>query len=160
MNSSPKRASGPAGKSHRKDANLDLATAREMLPYVRSIVTDVVQTAETLKKLNPVQEMLEDTRRSLDWKNRQRRYSIQDEIRSAEDHLAEAVSELDSLGVRIVDTANGAVDFPTRIHNRPAAFSWQLGEDSLRFWHYAEEPLRRPIPLDWHASGTLSRYQS
>jgi hypothetical protein len=70
------------------------------------------------------------------------------------------VEELGTLGVKLADAANGVVDFPTRINNRPAAFSWRLGEDALRFWHYAGEELRRPIPMDWHASGTLSRYRS
>jgi hypothetical protein len=160
MNSSPKRASDPTGKSRRKDVNLDLSTAREMLPYVRSIVMDVVQTEERLTKLSPEQEALDDTRRNLTWTSRQRRYAVRDEILMAEESLASAVSELDALGVKIADPKSGAVDFPTRINGRPAAFTWQLGEDALRFWHYAGEDLRRPIPLDWHATGTLSRYRS
>ena len=160
MNSSPKRASEASGKSRRNDVNLDLSTARQMLPYVRSIVTDVVHTAERLTKLSPEQEALDDIRRNLNWQSRQRRYAVRDEIRSAEENLASAVSELDALGVKLADPKHGAVDFPTRINNRPAAFSWQLGEEALRFWHYAGEDLRRPIPLDWHSAGTLSRYRS
>lgn len=140
--------------------NLDLRTAREMLPYVRSIVTDVVTTHEKLTRLSPVQEALDDMRRNLSWANRQRRYAVHDEIRMAEESITQAVSELDALGVKLADHENGAVDFPTRINNRPAAFTWKLGEDALRFWHYAGEDLRRPIPLDWHATGTLSRCQS
>lgn len=160
MNSSPKRASDAAGKPRGKDVNLDLSTARQMLPYVRSIVTDVVKTAETLTQLSPEQEALDDVRRNLNWSNRQRRYAVHDEIRMAQERISQAENELDALGVKLADRENGAVDFPTRINNRPAAFTWQLGEDALRFWHYAGEDLRRPIPLDWHASGTLSRYRS
>ena len=160
MNSSPKRASEPTGKSRRKDVNLDLGTARLMLPYVRSIVTDVVQTQETLEKLSPEQEALDDTRRNLSWTHRQRRYAVHDEIRKAEENLTTAVSELDALGVKLADPANGAVDFPTRINGRPAAFTWKLGEEALHFWHYAGEDLRRPIPLDWQATGSMNRYHS
>jgi hypothetical protein len=159
MNSSPKRASDAAGKTRRKDVNLDLSTARQMLPYVRSIVTDVVHTAQALTQLSPEQEALDDVRRNLPWTSRQRRYAVHDEIRMAQERITQAETELDALGVMLADRDNGAVDFPTRINNRPAAFTWRLGEDALRFWHYAGEDLRRPIPLDWHASGTLSRYR-
>ncbi len=131
-----------------------------MLPYVRSIVTDVVQTASRLTELSPEQAVLEDSRRSLNWSNRQRRYHVQDEIQRAQANLLLAVSELDALGVKLADENNGAVEFPTRINGRPAAFSWQLGEDALRFWRYTGEELRRPIPVDWHSGGTVSRYRS
>lgn len=160
MNSSPKRASDTPGKSRRKIVNLDLATARGMLPYVRSIVTDVVQTCEKLSRLTPEQELLDDSRRALSWEGRQRRYALHDELRQTEEHLAAGVAELESLGVRFADRSRGVVDFPTRINGRAAAFHWQLGEDSLRFWRYSGEDLRRPIPEDWLATGTLSRYRS
>ena len=160
MNSSPKRASDTSGKSPRNEASIDLSTARQMLPYVRSIVTDVVTTNAKLSELSPEQEALDDVRRNLNWHSRQRRYAITDEIRTAEETLTQAETELASLGVKLADRSNGVVDFPTRINGRAAAFSWQLGEDALRFWRYAGEEIRRPIPVDWHAAGTLSRYQS
>jgi len=139
--------------------NLDLATARGMLPYVRSIVTEVVRTAERLNQLGPVQDAYDDVRRNLPWPSRQKRYAVRDEILTAEESLAEAVSELETLGLTLADRTKGAVEFPTRINNRPAAFSWLFGEDALRFWHYAGEDFRRPIPLDWQ-SGSLSRYRA
>jgi len=160
MNSSPKHASDAQGKSKRTDISLDLSTAREMLPYVKVIVTDVVQTATKLTQLNPEQEALDDSRRNLTWSNRQRRYAVHDEIRFAQETLSQAESELDALGVKLASREEGAVDFPTQINGRPAAFSWQLGEDALRYWHYAGENLRRPIPTDWQAAGTVSRYRS
>jgi hypothetical protein len=149
MNSSPNRASNPAGKPRRKPVTLDLSTARQMLPLVRSIVTDIVDTNRRLAELAPQQEMLDDARRNLTWQSRQRRYAVHEEVANAEKHLAGAVSELDALGLSLVDGAAGRVDFPTRVNGRPAAFSWQLGEDVLGFWRYTEEDLRRPIPADW-----------
>jgi hypothetical protein len=149
MNSSPNRASNPAGKPRRKPVTLDLSTARQMLPLVRSIVTDIVDTNRRLAELAPQQEMLDDARRNLTWQSRQRRYAVHEEVANAEKHLAGAVSELDALGLSLVDGAAGRVDFPTRVNGRPAAFSWQLGEDGVGFWRYTEEDLRRPIPADW-----------
>lgn len=159
MNSSPKPASNPAGKPRRKEVNLDLSSARQMLPLVRSIVTDIVGTAERLKGLTRERDTLEEYRRSLTWASRERRYALQDVIATSEKSLAGAVSELDSLGVSLVNSEKGEVDFPTRINGRPAAYSWHLGEGAVDFWHYAGEELRRPIPADWQATAkqTVSR---
>ena len=149
MNSSPNRASNPAGKPRRKPVTLDLSTARQMLPLVRSIVSEIVDTSRRLAELAPQQAMLDEVRRKLTWESRQRRYAIHDEVAKAEKNLAGAVSELDALGLTLVDGAAGRVDFPTRVNGKPAAFSWQLGEEGVGFWQYAGEQQRRPIPADW-----------
>ncbi len=152
MNSTPNRASNPAGKPRRKDTTFDFATARNMLPLVKSIVTDIVATQTRLAELAPQQDILDHTRRALDWAGRQKRYAVRDEMSAAENNLAGAVKELDALGLSLSDAAVGRVAFPTRINGKPAAFSWQLGEQGLGFWQYAGEDLRRPIPADWQAS--------
>ena len=52
MSNSPNRASRhPAGKPRKPDVTLDLPTARQMLPLVRSIVTDIVATHHRLAEL-------------------------------------------------------------------------------------------------------------
>lgn len=152
MNSSPNRASSSTEKTKRKAANLDLRTARRMLPLVRSIVSDIVHTAEQLNTLAPEQATLDEYRRSLTWASRERRYAIRDAMAKAETSLHGAVRELDSLGVALVDSHRGQVDFPTRINGRPAAYSWLLGEDAVDFWRYAGEEQRRPIPSEWQHS--------
>lgn len=149
MSNTPNRASNPAGKPRRKELTLDLPTARQMLPLVKSIVSDIVTSRLALNKLTPEQERLERHRRDLVWQERQRRYQVGEEINAAERSLTTAVGELKSLGVSLVDDEAGEVDFPTRINGRSAAFSWRLGEDCLAHWHYAEEESRRPIPADW-----------
>jgi hypothetical protein len=142
-------------KTKRNDVSIDIGTAQQMLPLVKSIVSDIINNRLRLDKLEPEKEKLEKNRRSLDWRGRDRRYSIKDEITNAEQELAGAVTELANLGVALVDAGAGQVAFPTRINGRPAAFSWQAGEDALNFWHYAGEDLRRPIPKDW--AGNLSQ---
>ena len=156
MNGSSAGAGPASGKGQkRKDVTIDISTARQMLPLVKSIVTDIVTTRERLDQLGPEQERLERTRRNLDWQGRDRRYSLKDEMVHAEKELAGAVSELGNLGVALVDAESGQVAFPTRINGRPAAFSWQVGEDKLTFWHYAGEDLRRPIPQDWQGAAAV-----
>jgi hypothetical protein len=149
MNSSSNRASSPSGKSRRKEVSHEIETANKMLPLVRSIVTDIVGATQQITQLTPEQLTLEEYRRSLQWASRERRYALHDQIAAAEKTRTQAVHELDELGVALVDANVGQVDFPTRINGRPAAYSWQLGEETLNFWHYSGEELRRPIPSEW-----------
>jgi hypothetical protein len=149
MNDTPRRAFGASPKSKRKDVNLDLPTARQMLPLVQSIVRDIVDRRSDLNRLHPEQESLERHRRELSWGERARRYHIQDEIVAAEGAYKQAVSELRELGLSLVDVAAGRVAFPTRINGRPAVFTWQPGEESVQYWSYEDEELRRPIPTEW-----------
>jgi hypothetical protein len=149
MSNTPNRASNPAGKPRKKDITLDLSTAQQMLPLVRSIVTDIVTSRQAITKLTPEQDRLERHRRDLVWLERQRRYQVKDELAAAEQILNLALSELTGLGVSLIDGEVGEVDFPTRINGRPAAFTWKLGEDGLRGWHYSGEEQLRPIPTEW-----------
>ena len=149
MNDTPRRAFGASAKSKRKDVNLDLPTARQMLPLVESIVRDIVDRKHLLEKLHPEQENLERHRRDLAWQERARRYHIQEEITAAEGAFKQAITELRDLGIALVDGEAGRVAFPTRINGRPAVFTWQPGEDNVLFWSYEDEEVRRPIPKEW-----------
>jgi hypothetical protein len=157
MSATPNRASNPAGKPRRKEITLDLTTARQMLPLVRSIVSDIVTSRTAIDRLVPEQERLDRQRRDLAWQERQRRYQVHDEITAAEKSLTNALGELTALGISLLDAEAGEVDFPTKINGRPAAYNWKLGEDGVRFWHYAGEEQRRPIPTDWdHTAPTAT----
>ena len=149
MSNIPNRASHSAGKSRRKGVALDLSTARQMLPLVKSIVADIVDTNQSLARLSPERDLLDDNRRALGWDSRRRRYALHEEMERAEKTLTTAVLELDALGVALVDASAGQVDFPTKINGRPAVFSWRLGEEGVEFWRYPGERQRRPIPTDW-----------
>ena len=155
MNSSPKRSSGSNDKSKRKTGPVDLSTARQMLPLVRSIVADIVGSKKNLLDLETEQDQLDRNRRQLEWAARNRRYSLREEVAKAEQNYGMALTELDELGVSLVDLANGRVDFPTRINGRSAAFSWQLGEEAVSHWRYTEEEQLRPIPKDWEQGTPL-----
>ena len=76
MSSTPNRAGNTTGKSRRKELVLDLPTARQMLPLVRSIVSDIVNTHSAITMLAPEQERLDRHRRDLVWQERQRRYQV------------------------------------------------------------------------------------
>ena len=132
MSNTPNRAGNSAGKPRKKEVTLDLTTARQMLPLVKGIVSDIVNARLALNRLTPEQDRLERQRRELVWQERQRRYQIIDEIAATEKALATAVGELHGLGIALVDDEAGEVDFPTKVNGRTAAFSWLMGEDALR----------------------------
>jgi hypothetical protein len=142
-------ASGAFDKPDRRETLLNLTTARRMLALVRRIVADVSQAFEELGRLYPEQERLDVQRRTLSWPERSRRYQLREEITAAEQALQQARSELENLGVVLVDEEAGWVGFPTVVNGRRAFFSWKPGEENLRFWHFAGETVRRLIPASW-----------
>jgi hypothetical protein len=149
-------AHGAPEKPGRGEVLLKLATARKMLPLVERIVGDLLHNSRTLALLLPEQERLDQYRRDLIWPDRARRYQLQSEIAGIQRNLDEARGELDGLGVAVMDVARGEVGFPTLVDGRRAYFSWRAGEADIRFWHFAEESERRPIPAGWMPSaGTL-----
>jgi hypothetical protein len=156
MSNTPNRATNPPGKPRKKNVTLDLTTTRQMLPLVQSIVSDIVHCRQAINQLTPEQERLDRHRRDLVWLERQRRYQVSDEIAAAEQTLSTAVTELNGLGVSLVDDEAGEVDFPTKINGRPAAFTWRLGEEGVRHWHYQGEEQLRPIPRDWDEGTPLT----
>lgn len=133
----------------RREVVLNLATAGRMITLVRQIVVEVQEQQRGLNPLRRELEFLDQSRRSLDWPQRQRRYQIRDEVIAGEKRLQEAMTELDSLGVALIDADSGQIGFPTLVNDRPAFFSWKPGEDGLNFWHFAGEEIRRPIPSSW-----------
>ena len=155
MSTPSQRATGPAGQPKKKAQAIDLSTARQMLPLVASIVRDIVDTRKQLTHLSGEQDTLDRERRSLSWESRRRRYSLTDELNTVNTAYTSAVGELSQLGVSLVDADDGAVDFPTRINGRPAAFSWRMGEEGVRYWRYDGEEQRRPIPTDWQQGTAL-----
>ena len=149
MSSTPNRATNPADKPRKKGISHDLSTVRQMLPLVKSIVTDIVSSRQAIAKLTPEQERLDRHRRDLVWLERERRYQVIDEIAAAEQVLTRAVGELSGLGINLIDDLVGEVDFPTKINGRAASYTWRFGEDGVRHWHYQGEDQLRPIPSDW-----------
>jgi hypothetical protein len=136
-------------KPSKREAILSLFAARRMLPLVKRIVNDILESWSTLGRLQPEQAELDRQKRTLDWPQRARRYQLREEIAQAESGLKQAITELRILGVVLVDARTGRVGFPTIVNSRKAYFSWRPGEESLRSWHFAEETVYRPIPASW-----------
>jgi hypothetical protein len=147
--STENRAQDASEKPERRPVVLNLATARRMLPLVQRVVSDVTGYERRLAELRPEQQRLDRQRRTLAWPQRCRRYQIREEVSDTERALQEALAELAGLAVVILDPVVGRVGFPTVVDNRPAFFSWQLGDEAVDYWHFPEDTGRRLIPVSW-----------
>jgi hypothetical protein len=143
------RASDASDKPDRAEVNLNLKTVQRMLPLVQRIVDDILASRRTLSRLHPEEAALDRQKKLLAWPERQRRYAIKDELAKADLALQAATTELQDLGLVLLDSDFGRIGFPTVVNNRRAYFSWQAGEDGLHSWQFADEDTTRPIPLAW-----------
>jgi hypothetical protein len=147
--STENRAPGASERSGGKGGVLTWVAASRMLPLVQRVVADVLACQGRLDRLQPEKDRLDSRRRTLAWPERARRYHLQEDIAGDERQLREALGELDALGVILLDPLTGQVGFPTLVNKRRAFFSWVPGEQTLAFWHYADDGERRPIPSAW-----------
>jgi hypothetical protein len=131
------------------DRILTWVAANRMLPLVQRIVAEVIDCQHRLMAMEPEKERLDRHRRDLSWPERARRYQLVEEIAAGEQTLRAACTELNGLGLTLLDLETGKVGFPTKVNNRPAFFSWMPGEETLGFWQYADGGERRPIPASW-----------
>jgi hypothetical protein len=109
--------------------------------------------------LLPEKDRLDRHRRELVWTERSRRYALQEQIAEEERNAVQASSELDGLGLVLIDAELGQVGFPTMVNNRKAFFSWRPGEELISFWHFVDDTERRAIPTSWTKT-TESRSRS
>lgn len=58
------------------------------------------------------------------------------------------LSSLQEQGIVIRDIDRGLIDFPALIDGREAYLCWELGEDSVDWWHGPEEGFSGRRPLD------------
>lgn len=71
-------------------------------------------------------------------------------VQTAARAVAEAIAQLDELGVQVKDADTGLLDFPSDRRGEPVLLCWQLGEDEVGFWHGLDDGYagRRPLPFD------------
>jgi hypothetical protein len=154
MNGSTENRAGNAPeKSAGQERVLNLGTARKMVPLVAHIVGDIGELQQRLAVLEPEQARLDRERRQLDWPARSRRYQLREEIAGVEARLGAAHEELEKLGITLIDPVKGRVGLPTMVNGHRAFFSWMIGDEGLRFWHFVGEAGRRAIPASWKDTG-------
>jgi hypothetical protein len=160
MSGYSKRASNSSKSSSRTEVILDLPTVCKMLPLVQRIVDELMVIEQEHSRLLTEQDSLDRNRQNLSWPERKRRYNIQDDISRAERARRDLVSELEGLGISVIDPTFGRIGFPTIVNTKPAFFSWQPGEDEVLFWHFAgDSSKRRPIPASWKLDTPMASFK-
>ena len=147
--STENRTSGSSERGSGNDTVLTWVSACRMLPLVRHIAEDLLSNLRLLCRLHPEKERLDRQKRVLAWPERSRRYALGEQIADAEQNLRQAETELDALGLVLIDPDRVEVGFPTMVNNRKAYFSWRPGEETISFWHFADDGDRRSIPANW-----------
>lgn len=120
--------------------------ANRMLPLVRRIVSDVVRDYSRWQ--DTVREFeLAALRSSPDSPD-----DVADKLQQEAGRLAREIegyiSEASDLGVMVKGLDTGLIDFPGEMDGRPVLLCWQLGEESVRYWHEEDAGFagRQPIP--------------
>jgi len=151
------QASGASDLGRRTDAIMTWTQAQSMLPLIRRIVADIVSHVERLIAIEPEKDRLDRHRHDLVWLERQRRYHLTDEQSRLQSELYAAISELDGLGVALLDPEKGMIGFPTLVNNQRAFFAWKPGDEGIDFWQFADGSRRRPVPAAWKESETVAK---
>ena len=154
MNGSKGNAASNASElPDRRDIVFNLNTANRMLPLVQRVVDDILNHRKALVNLGPERARLDRQRRDLVWQERQRRYQVHREADAVERLLEDALEELHTLGLTLLDADLGQVGFPTLVNDQRAYFCWQPGEESLNSWRFCRGNRQPAHPVRMVESG-------
>lgn len=136
-----------------------LGEAEAMVPLIRHILCEVTEHYSRLQHMNRKVRLLHDCRRSTKYQIRRQYHAAIRDQRVAEEQLQEAVSELDELGVVLLDPVQGVAGLPflwsltTDAKSiRPAYFLLKLVDDperGIRSWRFETEEREHRIPAHW-----------
>ena len=73
---------------------------------------------------------------------------LDEQLQREAEAVAQAVDELQGLGVLVKDLDRGLVDFPALRDGEEVLLCWQVGEGEVAFWHGLEEGFAGRKPLD------------
>ena len=126
--------------------------ANEALEIVRPRVERLVHRRRELERmgrhLESIRAKVAGNGGSLDPK---RVSELQERTARAATELAGLVEAITSLGVQVKDLDRGLVDFPARHPEtgETVLLCWELGEDSVAYWHGLEDGFagRKPLPF-------------
>jgi hypothetical protein len=127
-----------------------LAQAEQVLPQVQRLLRDAVshkaamQEAEaelqrTTERIHMSGGVLVDVAAVLATRSRR------DQCAGS---LRDALQQIQETGALVKDLDIGLIDFMTRYRGREVCLCWKLGEDSIAFWHGADEGFRGRKPID------------
>ena len=124
-----------------------IEAANKTLPLVRRIVSDAVRDYWRWQEKVRRYEELSATRKpdQPDVEAEQLERETQELAREIEGY----VEEIRQLGVEMKGLDTGLVDFPAEVDGRAVWLCWQLGEDSVQYWHETDAGYagRQPVEV-------------
>ena len=127
-------------------ASFTVDDANRTLPLVRRIVGDVVRDYwRWQEKIREFEEVAADRKLGEPNETADR---LENEAQQLARDIDGYIAETRELGVQIKGFDTGLVDFPGEIDGRPVLLCWQLGEESVQYWHEENAGFagRRPLP--------------
>ena len=107
--------------------------ANRTLPLVRKIVDDVVREHRRWQEAIVELDLLVSGVRSD--RPDSRATTLEREIQRIARDIDQFEHELETLGIQLKDRRIGLIDFPSEMDGRRVLLCWQLGEESVQFWH-------------------------
>jgi hypothetical protein len=120
--------------------------ANKTLPLVRRIVSDIVR--DYLKWQDKVRQFeAAALLRTVDQPNEDAD-RLEHEAQQLARDIDGYMKEIGDLGVKVKGLDTGLVDFPGELNGESVLLCWQLGEESVRYWHYEDAGFagRQPLP--------------
>ena len=118
------------------------AEAQSLLPTLRSLLEEIGEEWQHMRDLNPEIQKARDNA-ALDGFSK----SGVEYVESVS-HLMALIHRVQDMGVLLKDADKGLCDFPYVKHGRVVYLCWQLGEDSIQYWHDIETGFAGREPLD------------
>jgi hypothetical protein len=111
-----------------------LEQANATLPYVRSIVTDVVGAYDEWRDCVARYEVMAAKSRS-DVGETDEQIALRTEVDRIARRIGDYLSELESVGCTFKGFDDGIVDFLSQRDGRDIYLCWKLGEPEITHWH-------------------------
>jgi hypothetical protein len=119
-----------------------LAEAQSLLPRLRTLLQELTQEWKRIGELNPEIQKARDKAQL----NGHSRFGV--EYVESVSHLMSLIHEIKDMGVLLKDADKGLCDFPYIKDGRMVYLCWQLGEDTIGYWHDVETGFAGREPLD------------
>jgi hypothetical protein len=119
-----------------------LAEAQSLLPRLRSLLTEIGNEWSRIRKLEPDVQKARDNAPFDGYSKSGVEY-----VESIS-HLMFLIHQVQEMGVLLKDADKGLCDFPYVRQGRVVYLCWQLGEDSIQYWHDIETGFASREPLD------------
>ena len=119
-----------------------VSEARGLIPQLRSILEEVGDDWNRVKSLNPQIQKARDKAQFDGYSP----YGV--EYIETISHLLGLLQRVRDMGVVLKDVEKGLCDFPYMRKGRVVYLCWQLGEETVEYWHDMETGFSGREPLD------------